>query len=245
MTRIIHMIEKLLTSNQEFQFQLKCSNILYPVSPTEYSYKILMKCIEQLQENADVLGGLGKKIRFGGTKKWQCPLFLSFGIFHPELSSPETWKQVLKLRHRELRRALLLRLKKQERKFLTLGDSTDILHFFFLPFHFPILSHPSAQAQKQTGTHTLRENFSLCSQDLGFNRVGSIAIVSFTLSVLPLLSPGHRKTTEMYSKTGKLKHQLIIKRPKTGTRELESTKEVHRGKKGKHRKLFINSWANP
>lgn len=244
MTRIIHMIEKLLTSNQEFQFQLKCSNIFYPVSPTEYSCKILMKCIEQLEENADVLGGLGKKTRSGGTNKWQYPLFLSSGIFHPELSSPETWKQVLKLRHRELRRVLWLRLKKQERKFLTHRDSTDILHFFLL-FHFPILSHPSAQAQKQTGTNTLRENFSLCSQDLGFNRMGPITIVFFTLSVLPLLSPGHRKTTEMYSKTGKLKHQLTIKRPKTGTRELESTKEVHRGKKGKQRKLFINSWTNP
>lgn len=156
MTRIIHMIEKLLTSNQEFQFQLKCSNILYPVSPTEYSYKILMKCIEQLQENADVLGGLGKKIRFGGTKKWQCPLFLSSGIFHPELSSPETQKQVLKLRHRELRRALLLRLKKQERKFLTLGDSTDILHFFFCPFispfsHIPVPRHRSKQEPTLSG----------------------------------------------------------------------------------------------
>ena len=57
------MIGKLLTSDQEFQFQLKCSNTLYPVSFTEYSYEILIKSVEQLLEMLKVncTGGLGKK----------------------------------------------------------------------------------------------------------------------------------------------------------------------------------------
>lgn len=66
MPSITHMIENLHVSNREFQFQVKCSNTLHLVSPTEYMYKILTECMEQVYEDSEkytVAGGLRKKTR--------------------------------------------------------------------------------------------------------------------------------------------------------------------------------------
>lgn len=58
------------------------------------------------------------------------------------------------------RRALVLGLNTQERKFLRHTDSRGFALFDFL-FHSFILSHASAWAQQHTGSNTLREKFCL------------------------------------------------------------------------------------
>ena len=47
------MIEKLHISNQELQVQVRWSNTPLSVSLTEYSYKILTECVQQLYEGSE------------------------------------------------------------------------------------------------------------------------------------------------------------------------------------------------
>lgn len=128
-------------------------------------------------------------------------LYIFFLFFHPLVSSGS--------RHRSWVEKLSCSDSRNRKWNTSIWRRYRYSTIFFL-FNFSILSHSIVWAEKHTGPNPWKEkNFiSMKKKELSFNRVRPISIAFFPLSVLLLLSLGHRKTKEVYWKTEKLKHQL-------------------------------------